>query len=417
MIKVVLRSPILSKSGYGEHGRFVYRSLKSRPDIFDVYVVPTNWGKSSWITEDTEETREINQSIQKLATFKGPFDVSIQVTIPNEWEKLAPVNIGVTAGIETDKVAPEWLQKANEMDKIIVVSEHAKKGFTTATYTAKDQQGNVVGELSTNTPIEVVGYPVKDIKPVDLTEKLNLSTDFNFLTIAQWGPRKNLENTLRWFIDEFHDEEVGLVVKTHQKNMSLIDRRQTSLRLSNLLNEFPNRSCKIYYIHGDMTEEEIHGLYTNPKIKGYVTTTHGEGFGLPLFEAAYSGLPIAAPAWSGHVDFLYADITNEKSGKTKKEPMFEKIQYDLEPIQQAVVWKGVLNPDMKWCYPKEKSFKKALRSMYTVNKQKQQRAQNLKEVLSAKEDMVAVQAECLVRSTISEEQENWAKQIDMMSEL
>ena len=48
----------------------------------------------------------------------GQFDVSLQVTIPNEWEPLAPVNIGVTAGIETTRVTPVWLEKSNMMDKV-----------------------------------------------------------------------------------------------------------------------------------------------------------------------------------------------------------------------------------------------------------------------------------------------------------
>ena len=40
-------------------------------------------------------------------------DISLQITIPNEFEKMCPVNIGYTAGIETNKVAPIWLQKGN----------------------------------------------------------------------------------------------------------------------------------------------------------------------------------------------------------------------------------------------------------------------------------------------------------------
>ena len=66
-------------------------------------------------------------------------------------------------------------------------------------------------------------------------------------------------------------------------------------------------------IHGNMSDDEVHALYTDPKVKAYVTATHGEGFGLPIFEAAYSGLPVVAPAWSGHVDFLYAPVVNAKS--------------------------------------------------------------------------------------------------------
>ena len=81
---------------------------------------------------------------QQHIASKAPFDMSVQVTIPNEWERLAPVNIGVCAGIETTKVAPVWLQKANEMDKIIVVSEHAKWGFENTTYDVQDQFGNNV---------------------------------------------------------------------------------------------------------------------------------------------------------------------------------------------------------------------------------------------------------------------------------
>ena len=43
MIKVLLKGPILSRSGYGEHTRYMFRALASRPDVFDVYVHPTGW--------------------------------------------------------------------------------------------------------------------------------------------------------------------------------------------------------------------------------------------------------------------------------------------------------------------------------------------------------------------------------------
>ena len=47
-----------------------------------------------------------------------------------------------------------------------------------------------------------------------IREHIELEYDFNFVTVAQWGPRKNMENTIRGFVEEFHDEEVGLVLKT-----------------------------------------------------------------------------------------------------------------------------------------------------------------------------------------------------------
>ena len=65
MKKVILRGPLLSRSGYGEHARFMYRSLASRPDLFDLYVIPVGWGQSSWMHADSEENKEIDKLIEK----------------------------------------------------------------------------------------------------------------------------------------------------------------------------------------------------------------------------------------------------------------------------------------------------------------------------------------------------------------
>ena len=94
-----------------------------------------------------------------------------------------------------------------------------------------------------------------------------------------------------------------------------------------------------------------------------MTATHGEGFGLPLFEAAYSGVPIVAPNWSGQCDFLNMPVKDKKSGKKKNKAMFANVAYDLQPIQKEAVWDGVLQADSMWCFPQQGSFKMRLREM------------------------------------------------------
>jgi len=87
--KVLIRGPILTRSGYGEQTRFAYRALMSRPDLFDVYLAPTNWGNTSWIVDDSEERIQIDENIRNTTIYaKGcqergevPFDASVQVTI------------------------------------------------------------------------------------------------------------------------------------------------------------------------------------------------------------------------------------------------------------------------------------------------------------------------------------------------
>ena len=106
--KILVRGPCLTRSGYGEHARFALRSLRAKQDIFDIYVIPVNWGQTGWTSEDNEERRWLDERIKATSIYAqqgGKFDISLQVTIPNEWELLAPINIGVTAGIEATKGA------------------------------------------------------------------------------------------------------------------------------------------------------------------------------------------------------------------------------------------------------------------------------------------------------------------------
>tara|TARA_R110000824_G_scaffold138550_3_gene303261 strand:- start:1236 stop:2525 length:1290 start_codon:yes stop_codon:yes gene_type:complete len=380
--KVLVRAPVLTRSGYGEHGRFVLRALRSREDLFEVYVIPVSWGETGWLTSNNEERKWMDERIKATAEYGGAgghFDISIQVTIPNEWEKMAPINIGVTAGIETTKVAPVWLEKANMMDKIVTISEHSKNSFLGTIYDGVNSQTQQKMVLKCEKDIDVVHYPVKKYENLpDLN--LDLEYDFNYLAMAQSGPRKNLENTVRWFVEENIDQKVGLVLKTFIKNESSVDRQYAEEMLSSILLTYPDRKCKVYLLHGEMSDAEIHSLYVHPKIKCMISATHGEGFGLPLFEAAYSALPIIASGWSGQCDFLYAPYqgTDAKKKNSKKvQPYFSEVDYTLGPVPENAVWEGVIQRDSMWCYPQEGSFKMKLRRVRKNYKKWEKRASTL----------------------------------------
>lgn len=365
MTKVYLKGPILTQSGYGHHARTVYRALKSKGDLFDVYVQPISWGSTSWQWKDDEERREIDAILAKTVEYinsGGKFDVSVQVTIPNEWENLAPVNIGVTAGIETDKVAANWIEKGNMMDKILTISQHSMDSYKDTVYNAKDNQTGEEFEYRLKTPIDFVSYPVNEFEPAPA--ELNFETNFNFLTVAQMGPRKNLTATINNFVESFRDnEDVGLIIKTNMSKNSLIDRVNCMTLLQQQIHSLGKRKCKIYLLHGSMTDEEMSALYNHEKVKVVVSTSHGEGFGLPLFEAAYYGVPVVATDWSGHLDFLYKEV-KQKNGKTKKKHMFGKVKYKLERIPKEAVWDGVLIEESRWAYPDHTSLKKNLTEVY-----------------------------------------------------
>ncbi len=126
-MKVLVKGPALSMSGYGEQTRFMLDAIRHRQDI-DLFLVNINWGKSNLIAANDEKTNWIKSLISKTAMAhqadkQFSYDMSIQVTIPNEWENIAPINVGYTAGIECDRVSPVWIEKGNMMNKIITISK------------------------------------------------------------------------------------------------------------------------------------------------------------------------------------------------------------------------------------------------------------------------------------------------------
>ena len=115
------------------------------------------------------------------------------------------------------------------------------------------------------------------------------------------------------------------------------------------------KKCTVYLLHGDFSDAEMHGLYNNPKVSCLLSLTHGEGFGLPIFEAAYSGIPVVATGWSGQLDFLV-----DEAGKDN----FYNVAYDIAPVPDEVVWDGVLIKESMWAFPREASSKQQMRACY-----------------------------------------------------
>ena len=355
--KILVVGPVLSMSGYGEQSRFALRALKSREDLFEIFIHPLPWGKTGWIWDDNEFRSWIDKRITITSVMseqkKLQLDMTLQIGIPNEWKKIAPINIGYTAGIETTKVAPAWLQKGNEMDKILVVSNHAKTVFEQTVATATNNKTGEQFPYKLQTPIDVV-WELTERKTPEEIKGIDLENDFNFLLLSQWSPRKNFENTIRWWIEEFIDQNVGLIVKTNTLCNSIIDRTHTEKLIEDLMKPYSDRRCSVYLLHGDLSEGQMRWLYEHDKIKALINISHGEGFGLPMFEAAREALPIVTIGWSGHLDFLHHDGID----------YFQPVDYTLQPVQKQAVWPGVIEEDSMWAFADQGSYKMTLRRTY-----------------------------------------------------
>jgi len=365
---ILVEGPYLTQSGYGEHARLVLGALRDQENI-NVYGVPLQWGKTSWLSLDSEDRKWFDEISQKLQVSPPEkFDLHVFIGIPSEFEKKAEKGICVTAGIEVDRVSPNWLIKTYEMDKMIVPSTFSKEVFRNTSYRAPPNKEDGEEEeqvLECKTAVDVVPYSSRSYDS-DKNFEIDLKDNFNFLCVAQWGPRKNLEKTIAWFLEEFHDDSVGLVLKTNFARNCNIDFELSKLTLQRILKQIDpenNRKCSLYLLHGDLTEEQMGSLYTNKKVKAIVSATHGEGFGLPLFEAVCHGLPVVAPNATGHVDFLYA-----KNKKNKIVAHFAKVDFSMVPVPENFLWENIIEKGSRWLEPDERSFKQSMRDVFRDNR-------------------------------------------------
>tara|TARA_Y100001973_G_scaffold95227_1_gene148330 strand:- start:2640 stop:3821 length:1182 start_codon:yes stop_codon:yes gene_type:complete len=370
MKKVLLRAPLLTNSGYGVHSRQIYKWLEERSDV-ELHVECLHWGLTSWIVDTEAEDGLFGRIMSRAVgdTRSIDYDISVQVQLPDEWDTtLARKNIGVTALVETDVCNLEWIKNINEMDHVIVPSNFTKKVIMD---TAKF--------IRPRTPISVVPewfnenlFNERELSLINQDERYNFDTRKNLLVIGTLtsqsidDDRKNLVNTISWALEALKDSpEVGIIAKVSVGKSTSEDRKITLEFLNSVVKSFRKGPYpRVHLIHGHMTDAEIAGLYSLDSVIGYISATRGEGYGLPIIDAAASGIPVVTTNWSGHLDFL--------------DKKFLKVDYDLVKISETRVDERIFVKNAKWANPKKESFQDCLRELIANQEKYSKRSQELK---------------------------------------
>jgi ADP-heptose:LPS heptosyltransferase/glycosyltransferase involved in cell wall biosynthesis len=338
MKKLYFRAPVLTASGYGVHSRQLLAALFASGK-YDLYVDPVRWGNTSFLHETGDFYDKVRASATKLDEARKSgvkFDVAIHVTI------------GVTAGIETDRVTPAWIHACNDqIDALIVPSTHSANGFGVA----YQKKGN--GDLlALQRPLSIVSEGVdttafNSVDQLDEPPELVGAPDKNFLIVGlgfgDGNDRKNNPQALRWLLESLEGTGCGIVLKCQIVNGSLLDMKTLESRVKRIKNETKSK-VPVTLIHGRVSDLQLASIYKSKKVAALVSLTHGEGFGLPLAEAACCGVPVIATNWSGHIDFL--------GGAT-----FLPVACKLGAVGEPALWKDVIEPGCAWAFPEEGSFK------------------------------------------------------------
>lgn len=353
---LLLMAPVNTVSGYGARSRDIAHALIAS-DKYDVKIWPTRWGSTpqNYLNnQDDKDKLIIDRCLTNPQLNQQP-DIFIQITVPNEFQRIGKYNIGITAGIETTIASAPWIEGCNRMDLVLTSSEHSKKVFLDSAWQKHDQNTQqLIGTIKIEKPIEVLFEGVdltKYFKTSEIHQSVDdqlklVKEDFAFLFVGHWlkgdmgQDRKDLSGLIKTFFETFKNKpssnRPALILKTSAADFSPLDREEMLTKIEMIRNtvqggvgELPS----IYLVHGDLTDEEINSLYNHPKIKAHITLTKGEGFGRPLAEASLSEKVIIAPQWSGQVDFLKHTI---------------QVPGQLTQVHPSAAWDEVILQDSMW---------------------------------------------------------------------
>ena len=195
--------------------------------------------------------------------------------------------IGYTM-LEVDGFPPDWVRQANQMDEVWVPTEFNRRGFLAS---------------GVKRPLHVVqlGVDGNYFHP-GIRAYPNPAGEFVFLSIFEWGERKDPWLLLRTFNETFSaGEPVRLLCKVINRDGGLslkqeirkLRLKESGGKISWLFNlEFPHYQLGALYRSADC----------------FVAVSRGEGWNMPLMEAMACGLPAIATDWGAHTEFLHEGI-------------------------------------------------------------------------------------------------------------
>jgi glycosyltransferase involved in cell wall biosynthesis len=303
----IVSCPIDTVSGYGARSRdFVKSLIKLKGEEWDIQLLSQRWGQTPFGALNTghESDTDLKSRIIGTLTMNVPRqpDVWIQITVPNEFQPIGKFSIGMTAGIETTLCDASWIEGLNRMDLNIVSSEHSKKVFHSSAFEKKNQMGQTVEKIELKKPLEVLFegadlnkyFKSDELKDFNIYDDIStIKEDFCYLFVGHWlqgdfnEDRKNVGYMIKAFLEVFKNKKSkpALILKTSQGATSIIDRDKILRKIESIRKTVSGKDIpNVYFIHGDLEDEDINCMYNHPKVKAMVSLTKGEGFGRPLLE-------------------------------------------------------------------------------------------------------------------------------------
>ncbi|MEQ8718956.1 MAG: glycosyltransferase [Acidimicrobiales bacterium] len=257
-------------------------------------------------------------------------DLEILHVVPELWPKLragaGPV-VGNTVW-ETDRLPRHWPRLLNATDGVIVPSVFNRDVFRDCGVTVPL---SVVPHIAAPAPSSAGSR-----EAVAFRRRHRIAEGHRIVyMIEAWTARKAPWRAIRAFVRAFDgDDGVTMVVKGPVKaQSSAVDHRSTGVAAQiEAIRSTVRSPPPVVLVTGDVTDREIQILHGIGDC--YLSMSHGEGWGLSVFEAAASGNPVVTTGWGGTLEYL-----------GERYPLL--VDFDLVNVVD-VVGASSFSPDQRW---------------------------------------------------------------------
>jgi glycosyltransferase involved in cell wall biosynthesis len=285
--------PVRGTSGYDRHTReFVRHFIKLGVAVELRHV-------EGWSVELPPSQRE--SWVDRLGAPVGA-TTALHFVMP---PRAAPVpgmrNVNYTM-FEADRIPPAWAARAADHDLIVVPTAASREAWLAG---GVDERRVVVAPLGVDA--DFFSRPVAPLPLMTASGRWAMAYSTRFLSVAELRPRKNLLGLLRvWIRATRPDDDAVLILKAsafrpHVVPQFLADVDAMQVALGRRLID----AAPVVLLAELLPDPYMPALYRTAT--HYVSVSHGEGWDLPMMEAATAGLQLIAPRHTAYVEYLRDD--------------------------------------------------------------------------------------------------------------
>jgi glycosyltransferase involved in cell wall biosynthesis len=214
---------------------------------------------------------------------------------------------------EADRIPELWVTHSKPHDLIIVPVNSCREAWMSS---GVPKEKLVVCPLGVDSKLFDPKASPRDVATTNGTAVAGYRT--RFLNVSDCIDRKNLPGLLRvWLTATKADDDAVLILKPGFHFQGARQRFGKRLReLENSIGKRFDHAAPMAFIDEVLCPADMPGLYT--AATHYVSASRGEGFDLPMLEAAMSGLQLIAPRHTAYLDYLHDDIAHLVSVQSVK---------------------------------------------------------------------------------------------------